>query len=72
MNLLIRNFRHPGIRRHSTPACLHADTDLLTVLIDLMCDSHVDSSKPSSERDLMIDRTLSMSSIRKFLKLWAG
>jgi glutamate/tyrosine decarboxylase-like PLP-dependent enzyme len=22
INLLVRNFRHPGIRRHSTPACL--------------------------------------------------
>jgi hypothetical protein len=36
-----------------------------------MGDAHVDLLKASSERDLMIDRTLSMSGIRNFLKLSA-
>jgi len=36
-----------------------------------MGESQVDSSKPSLERDLTIDRTLSISRIRNFLKLSA-
>jgi len=36
-----------------------------------MGDAHLSPAMTSSERDLMIDRTLSVSSIRKFLKLWA-
>jgi hypothetical protein len=36
-----------------------------------MGDAHLSLAMMSSERDLMIDGTLSVSSIRKFLKLWA-
>jgi hypothetical protein len=51
--------------------CDYSGRNFLQCGLIWMDDSHVDSVKPSSERDLMIDRTLSMSRIRKFLKLWA-